>query len=145
MRSHYRMSYSRTNLNQQFATIVKNEIDNFIANGLLDNATMSLDDFEAALANNSHAPSSPFVFPKNMTLEKYAELVQLYRGNKKKECLIRGLYAPLLLPWVNRFAKDDRLMVMKFNEVFNASIVDEVLRFAGVEDTSVDDHYDDFN
>ena len=110
------MSYSRTNLNQQFATIVKNEIDNFIANGLLDNATMSLDDFEAALANNSHAPSSPFVFPKNMTLEKYAELVQLYRGNKKNEYLIRGLYAPLLLPWVKRFAKDDRFMVMKFKK-----------------------------
>jgi hypothetical protein len=35
-------------------------------------------------------------------------------------------------------------MVMKFNELFNASIVDEVLRFAGVEDTSVDEHYDDF-
>mmetsp|Transcript_28597 Transcript_28597/g.57546 ORF Transcript_28597/g.57546 Transcript_28597/m.57546 type:complete len:263 (-) Transcript_28597:139-927(-) len=144
--SHYRMSYSRTNLNQQFATIVKKEIDNFIANGLLDNATMSLDDFEAGLANNSDVTSSPFVFPQNTTLEKYAQLVQLYRGNKKKEYLIRGLYAPLLLPWVNRFAKDDRLMVMKFKDVFNASIVDEVLRFAGVEDTSVDvdEHYDDY-
>mmetsp|Transcript_29651 Transcript_29651/g.43583 ORF Transcript_29651/g.43583 Transcript_29651/m.43583 type:complete len:199 (+) Transcript_29651:1084-1680(+) len=141
--SHYRMIYSRTNSNQQFATIVKEEIDNFIANGLLDNATTSLDDFEAALANNSDVPSSPFVFPKNMTLEKYAQLVQLYRGGKK-EYLIRGLYAPLLLPWVKRFAKDDRLMVMKFKDVFNASIVDEVLRFAGVEDTSVDEHYDDF-
>ena len=47
---------------------------------------------------------------------------------------------------MKRFAADDRLMVMKFKDVFNASIVDEVFRFAGVEDTSVDvdEHYDDF-
>ncbi|KAK1739121.1 hypothetical protein QTG54_010437 [Skeletonema marinoi] len=55
-----------------------------------------------------------------------------------------GLYAPLLLPWVKRFAADDRLMVMKFNEVFDSRIFDEVLRFAGVEDSSVDAHYEDF-
>ena len=35
-------------------------------------------------------------------------------------------------------------MVMKFNEVFDSRIFDEVLRFAGVEDSSVDAHYDDF-
>ena len=34
-------------------------------------------------------------------------------------------------------------MVIKFNEVFNESIVDEVLKFAGVVDTSIDEHYDD--
>ena len=79
------MSYSRTSSNQQFATIVKNEIDNFIANGLLDNATASLDDFEAALANNSDVPSSPFVFPKNMTLKSTLNLSNYTTEERKRE------------------------------------------------------------
>jgi hypothetical protein len=140
---------SRTNL--LFATKVKKEIDTLIANGLLDNATMSLNDFEASLANNTDqsdvpSSSSPFVFPQNMTLESCAQVLEqnFNYQQKRKGFLIRGLYAPLLLPWVERFAADDRLMVMKFKEVFNESIVDEVLRFAGVNDTSIDEHYDDF-
>ena len=111
---------------------------------LLDKMTTSLDDFEASLANTSDVPTSPFVFP-NITLEECAQIIQNYKGSfKKKGYLIRGLYAPILLPWVKHFAADDRLMVMKFKEVWNTSIVDEVLSFAGVEDTSIDEHYDDF-
>lgn len=125
-----------------FETIVKGEINSFILNGLLDNATTSLDDFEASLANTSDMPSSPFVFP-NLTLEEYSLIIQHYRTNKRG-FLIRGLYAPILLPWVKKFAEDDRLMVMKFEEVWNASIVDEVLSFAGVKDKRIDEHYDDF-
>ena len=130
-----------------FATLVKEEIDEFIANGLLE-VVLPLEDFEASLTNTSEQsdPSSPFVFPPNMTLEDYAQVIKQYKRQKKKKgFLIRGLYAPLLLPWVKRFAAEDRLMVMKFKDVFNESNVDEVLRFAGDKDTSIiDEHYDDF-
>lgn len=125
-----------------FATIVKKEIDELITIGLLDNATIPLNDFDLRLPNNTDQSSSPFVFPQNMTLEKYARVIQNCKG-KRKGYLIRGLYAPLLFPWTTKFATDDRLMVIKFNEVFNESIVDEVLKFAGVMDTSIDEHYDD--
>ena len=134
-------SKSKNNVTS-FATIVKKEIDELITIGLLDNATIPLNDFDSRLPNNTDQSSSPFVFPQNMTLEKYARVIQNCKG-KKKGYLIRGLYAPLLFPWTKKFATDDRLMVIKFNEVFNESIVDEVLKFAGVVDTSVDEHYDD--
>ncbi len=52
---------------------------------------------------------------------------------------IRGLYAPLLLPWVTQFAPDDRLMVMKFKEMWNETFVDDAFSFAGVQDTSIDE------
>ena len=35
-------------------------------------------------------------------------------------------------------------MVMKFKDVMKASQLDEALRFAGLNDTSIDDHYGDF-
>ena len=108
----------------------------------MDNATIPLNDFDSKLPNNTDQSSSPFVFPQNMTLEKYAKVIQNCKG-KRKGYLIRGLYAPLLFPCTTKFATDDRLMVIKFNEVFNESIVDEVLKFAGVVDTSIDEHYDD--
>lgn len=133
---------SRNRMIAPFETIVKDEINSFILNGLLDNATTSLDKFKASLVNTSDMPSSPFVFP-NLTLEQCAHIIQSYKGDLGGE-LIRGLYAPILLPWVKQYAEDDRLMVLKFKEVWNASIVDEVLSFAGVEDTSIDEHYDDF-
>lgn len=122
-----------------FAKRVRREIDDFISNGLLDADTMSLQDFETSLAaNNSDVPSSPFAFPRNITIEKYAQLFEDYKESKKGH-LIRGLYAPLLLPWVKQFAADDLLMVMKFKEMWNETFVDDAFRFAGVEDTSIDE------
>lgn len=83
-------------------------------------------------------PSSPFVFPKDITIEKYAQLLEDYKESKRGH-LIRGLYAPLLLQWVTQFAPDDRLMVMKFKEMWNETFVDDAFRFAGVQDTSIDE------
>ena len=81
-----------------FATRVTKEIDDFVSNGLLDVDTMSLQDFEASLATNNSdvVPSSPFVFPKDITIEKYAQLLEDYKESKRGH-LIRGLYAPLSL------------------------------------------------
>eukprot|EP00986_Skeletonema_menzelii_P002089 scaffold571_cov76-Skeletonema_menzelii.AAC.6 len=127
--SHYRMdvrkSQKRVSMTiPSFAERVRREIDDFISNGLLNVGTMSLQDFQTSLANsNSDVPSSPFAFPKNVTIEKYAQLFEDYKESKEGH-LIRGLYAPLLLPWVKQFAADDRLMAF---------------RFAGVADTSIDD------
>ena len=118
-----------------------------ISKRLLDNATISFDKFEASLANNSERMdelSSPIVLDQNMTLEDYSRRLFSLGLGERKGVIVRGLYAPLLLPWVKHLATDDRLMVMKFKDVMNVSEVDEALRFAGVNDTSIDDHYDDF-
>lgn len=92
-----------------FSTLVKEEIDEFY--GLLSNSTQSLDEFEASLNHTANATfedeiSSPFVFPANMTLDTYAQLVYNYEG-KRGGLLFRGLYAPLLIPWVQQFAADE--------------------------------------
>lgn len=132
-----------------FSTIVQNEIEEFINIGLLDNATISLDQFAQAQNATTSADtlaaltSSPFVFPPNMTLEKSAQILSNLRAKRKAHSyLIRGMYAPLLLPWVTEFALDDRLMVLKFHEMFDdddVNVVDEALQFAGLNDTSIDD------
>ena len=154
--SHYRMSLPGPRAMRRknktfplFSTIVQNEIEEFIDIGLLDNATLSLDQFtqeqnDTSSANTSAAAlsSSPFVFPTNMTLEKSAQILSNLGAKRKAHSyLIRGMYAPLLLPWVTQFAADDRLMVLKFHEMFDddVNVVDEALRFAGLNDTSIDD------
>jgi len=136
-----------------FSTFVKEEIDEFIKYGLLNNSTQSLDEFEASLNHTANtttledevdrlASSSPFVFPANMTLDTYAQLVYNYDG-KRGGLLFRGLYAPLLIPWVQQFAADDRLMILRFSDLYSKpnETVDEVLGFAGVNDTSIDEDY----
>ena len=66
-----------------FAERVRRGIDDFISNGLLNVGTMSLQDFQTSLANNSDVPSSsPFAFPKNVTIEKYAQLFEDYKESK---------------------------------------------------------------
>ncbi len=156
--SHYRMSLPglramrrKNKTMASFSTIVQNEIEEFVNIGLLDNATISLDQFAQeqnattaadTLAALSSSPS-PYVFPPNMTLEKSAQILSNL-GTKRKahSYLIRGMYAPLLLPWVTEFALDDRLMVLKFHEMFDdddVNVVDEALQFAGLNDTSIDD------
>jgi hypothetical protein len=131
-----------------FSTIVQNEIEEFIDIGLLNNETISLDQFaqeqNATTADTtlSALSTSPFVFPPNMTLEKSAQILSNLGAKRKAHSyLIRGMYAPLLLPWVETFAVDDRLMVLKFHEMFDddENVVDEALRFAGLNDTSIDD------
>lgn len=154
--SHYRMSLPggraarrKNKTMATFSTIVQNEIEEFINIGLLDNATISLDQFTQEQNTTSSADTlasssaSPFVFPPNMTLEKSAQILSnLGAKRKANSYLIRGMYAPLLLPWVQEFALDDRLMVLKFHEMFNndddVNVVDEALQFAGLNDTSID-------
>ena len=153
--SHYRMSLPgpravrrKNKTMASFSTIVKNEIEKFINIGLLDNATLSLDQFTqeqnaTSSADTLAASSTPFVFPPNMTLEKSAQILSnLTAKRKANSYLIRGMYAPLLLPWVTEFAVDNRLMVLKFHEMFNndddVNVVDEALQFAGLKDTSID-------
>ena len=127
-----------------FSTLVKEEIGEFIKYGLLNNSTQSLDDFEASLNHtaNTTLASSPFVFPSNMTLDTYAQLVYNYEG-KRGGLLFRGLCAPLLIPWVQQFAADDRLMILRFSDLHSKpnETVNEVLGFAGVNDTSIDEDY----
>lgn len=158
--SHYRMSVMslpglramkrKNDTRAEFSTIVQNEIEEFINIGLLDNTTLSLDQFAqeqnaTSSADTLAAPSSssPFVFPPSMTLEKSAQILSNLGAKRKAHSyLIRGMYAPLLLPWVTEFALDDRLMVLKFHEMFDdddVNVVDEALRFAGLNDTSIDD------
>jgi len=142
------MSLSRgKKKNADFSTLVKEEIDEFIKYGLLNNSTQSLDDFEASLNHTANATledevASPFVFPANMTLDTYAQLVYNYDG-KRGGLLFRGLYAPLLIPWVQQFAADDRLMILRFSDLHSKpnETVNKVLGFAGVNDTSIDEDY----
>jgi hypothetical protein len=145
------MSLSREKNVTDFSTLVKEEIDEFIKYGLLSNSTWSLDDFEASLnhtVNNTlenevdRLKSSPFVFPGNMTLDTYAQLVYNYKG-KRGGLLFRGLYAPLLIPWVKQFAADDKLMILRFSDLHSKpnETINEVLGFAGVNDTSIDEDY----
>ena len=139
----------KKNITSDFSTLVKEEIDEFIKYGLLNNSTQSLDEFEASLNHTTNSTledevdrSSPFVFPSNMTLDRYAQLVYNYKG-KRGGLLFRGLYAPLLIPWVNQFAADDRLMILRFDHLHSKpnETINEVLGFAGVNDTSIDEDY----
>ena len=132
-----------------FSILVKEEIDEFIKYGLLSNSTQTLDDFEASLNHTANTTiedeleaSSPFVFPGNMTLDTYAQLVYNYKG-KRGGLLFRGLYAPLLIPWVKQFAADDKLMILRFSDLHSKpnETINEVLGFAGVNDTSIDEDY----
>ncbi|KAL7465042.1 hypothetical protein ACHAXS_005364 [Conticribra weissflogii] len=137
---------------QIFIASVDGEIKQFVKHGLLkgpyidrseDNrvGTLSLSQF---IQRNT--TTFPFRF-QNATLTQYADLVEKYQGRRKGD-LFRGLYAPLLLPWVKSFAAEDRLMVLRFEPFVaeesdgNRTTVNRVLGFAGlvVNDTAYNHH-----
>lgn len=127
---------------QLFYDEIENEIKEFVSHGFLrgpyidqsdDNrdGTLSLTQF---LQRNS---SRPFLF-HNYTIEEYAEVFSNYNGDRKLGYLLRGLYAPQLLPWVQLFGTEDRLMVIQFESFFaeeragNRTTLNQVLEFAGL-------------
>ena len=123
---------------------VDKEIEEFVKHGLLKGPFISTPD--ADIGENGGTLSFgqfrqqnstfPFRFP-NLSLKDYTERIISFGGNRRGD-LFRGLYAPLLLPWVQQFARDDRLMVLRFEPFVkeedegNRTTVNEVLQFAGL-------------
>ncbi|KAL7546693.1 hypothetical protein ACHAWF_010019 [Thalassiosira exigua] len=134
--SQYQMDFGRGPLLVSFRSVVNKEIRSLLQNGILEKA-MTIEEFERSRG------SDPFRFPPNMTLELYAERVHQYSGERARGLLYRGLYAPLLLFWIRKFASEDRLMVLQFESFVDAenkgnkTIADQVLRFAGLAPTHV--------
>ena len=132
------MDHSNKNASEaskEFVQLVDREIQQFLQSGLVDSA-VTVEEFERS---DYRAP--PFRFPTNRTLGEYAQKMQKYRGDRKG-LLYRGLYAPLLLPWVEQFASEDRLMLVRFEAFMtlenegNNTILGDVLGFAGVAENS---------
>jgi len=140
---------------QKFIHSVDEEIAEFVQYGLLRGPYIHRsDDYRDGTLSLSqyirrNTTSSPFRF-QNATLTQYADLVEKYQGERKGD-LFRGLYAPLLLPWVKSFSAEDRLMVLRFEPFVteesdgNRTTVNRVLGFAGlaVKDTAYNRHPED--
>ncbi|KAL7462804.1 hypothetical protein ACHAXS_003179, partial [Conticribra weissflogii] len=96
--------------------------------------TLSLGRF---LKRNS---TTPFQF-QDFTLKQYAELFAKFNGRKKQAYLLKGLYAPQLLPWVQLFSNEDRLMVKRFEQFIHEenngvrTTLSELMEFSGLPDT----------
>ncbi|KAL9189728.1 hypothetical protein ACHAXT_009403 [Thalassiosira profunda] len=136
--SQYQMQHGNKNSSEaskEFTSLVDREIKHFLQSGLVESA-MTIEEFE-----RSDYRVPPFRFPANRTLQEYAQKMQKYRGDRKG-LLYRGLYAPLLLPWVEQFASEDRLMLVQFEAFMslenegNNTILSDVLGFAGVAENS---------
>mmetsp|Transcript_12429 Transcript_12429/g.27024 ORF Transcript_12429/g.27024 Transcript_12429/m.27024 type:complete len:414 (-) Transcript_12429:63-1304(-) len=137
--SQYNMGSGGHKHAKSFVTLVNNEMSQLKSNGILEKA-LTMEQFEHSGGEN------PFRFPDNMTLYDYAERIREFSGSRSKALLYRGLYAPLLHPWVEKFAPEDRLMIIQFEEFVkvenekNRTIVDELLGFAGLENNSTGSH-----
>mmetsp|Transcript_29 Transcript_29/g.65 ORF Transcript_29/g.65 Transcript_29/m.65 type:complete len:248 (+) Transcript_29:1-744(+) len=96
--------------------------------------TLSLGQF---LKRNS---TIPFQF-QDYTLKQYAELFVKFNGRKKNAYLLKGLYAPQLLPWVELFSNEDRLMVKRFEQFIveenngDRTTLAQIMEFSGLIDT----------
>lgn len=116
-----------------FVKQVNKEMEQLQKNGILEKA-LTIQAFEHS--GGIH----PFQFPTNMTLFDYAQKIRDFSGNRANLIIFRGLYAPLLYPWVRQFAADDRLMVLQFETFMkaenehNTTILKELLGFAGLEE-----------
>lgn len=128
---------------KSFVDLVNSEILQFKTKGILVEA-LTIQQF------NHSGGEHPFRFRDNMTLYDYAALMRGYVDKRKSNLLYRGLYAPLLYPWVETFAPEDRLMVLQFEKFAklenekNKTIVDELLGFAGLDVNSTDNHVSGF-
>lgn len=98
--------------------------------------TLSLGQF---LKRNS---TIPFQF-QDYTLKQYAELFAKFNGRKKNAYLLKGLYAPQLLPWVELFSNEDRLMVKRFEQFIDEenkgdrTTLAQIMQFSGLTDTHI--------
>lgn len=135
--SQYQMDRGKGNnrgTRKAFYGMVNNEMLRFQRHGILEGA-LTVEEHE-----RSGGSVPPFRFPPNMTLHDYAHLIRTYPEERIRSPLFRGLYAPLLLFWVHRFAIDDRLMVVRFEDFIredanggkNGTIMKDVLGFAGL-------------
>ena len=138
---HYHMvNRGKGNNTTPFAVLVNNEIMQFQRNGLLE-VKLSFQEFE-----HSGGIHHPFRFRQNVTLQDYARLIHEYKGDRHRtnSLLYRGLYGPLLHPWVETFSPEDRLMILQFETFMEAendndrTIVHEVLGFAGLDNKSLE-------
>mmetsp|Transcript_27865 Transcript_27865/g.67173 ORF Transcript_27865/g.67173 Transcript_27865/m.67173 type:complete len:113 (-) Transcript_27865:305-643(-) len=99
--SHYHMDNMRKGNNTApFAVLVNNEILQFQRNGLLE-VKLSFQEFD-----HSGGINNPFRFRQNVTLQDYARLIHEYK-DRTNSLLYRGLYGPLLYPWVETFSSED--------------------------------------
>ena len=114
-----------------FDRYVEGELSLLQRNGFLEDY-VPFDEFERS------GSTSPFQFNANLTLGDYARLTAEYRGDPVNGTLFRGLYAPLLLPWVQRFSPEDRLMALRLEDLAReggrgrGAVARDMLGFTGI-------------
>ena len=136
--SHFAMTqrHSRKNKPATFSRVIDQEIVKYIDAGILRGTSLTYSQYE----RSGSRFTTPFHFYENRTLEEYARLFhEVYAGNRNLDYLYRSFYAPILHPWVTQFGKQDRLLVLQFEDFVagenlnDTSHLEEILGFAGLD------------
>jgi len=135
--SHYAMTQRRNKSPPAFSRLIDREILKYIDVGILRKTSLTYSQYERSGPDRF---TTPFHFYENRTLEEYSRLFnEVYAGDKQKEFLYRSFYAPILYPWVIQFGKQDRLLVLQFEDFVarenanQTTHVEEILGFAGLD------------
>ena len=140
--------------NTTFEQAIETEVDHLIQRGLLRERTLSLSEYEQRRDefdfDNIGSTSLSPINLQDISLEEYAKVASNVLLNNETvsggitdsgqyfpHLLFRGMYALHLVPWVKKFGRDERMMILRIEEFAGddanqTEVEEKILLFAGI-------------